>query len=205
MTENKRRPDCIIIYKSSVRIYSNGGMATYILLLRGITPSGRNKLSMARLREVLQKAGFAHVRTYIQSGNALVGTDLPAHTVEKSVRDLIRTEIGPDLVVLARTGTQLEEALGANPFTEGYDISRVFFVSFAEMPPAERVREIQSLDFSPEKLVFGENAAYMYIPGAYGRGTLSGNFLEKRLGVSATMRNFNTMKRLVSMSRETQE
>jgi len=35
-----------------------------------------------------------------------------------------------------------------------------------------------------------------------GRGTLSGNFLEKELGVSATMRNFNTMNRLTTMSRE---
>jgi len=177
-------------------------MTTYILLVRGVTPSGRNKLSMARFREVLEKAGFAHVRTYIQSGNALVDTDLPAHTVEKSVRDLIRNEIGPDLIVLARTGSQLEEALEANPFTEGYDISRVFFVSFAKTPPAEKVRELLSLDLSPEKLAFGENTAYMYIPGVYGRGTLSGNFLEKKLGVSATMRNFNTMDRLVTISRE---
>ena len=180
-------------------------MTTYILLLRGVTPSGRNKIPMARFRDVLEKAGFAHVRTYIQSGNALVDTELPAHTVEKSVRDRIRDQIGPDLVVLARTGAQLEEVLGANPFTKGYDISRVFFVSFAETPPAERVRELQSLDLSPEKLVFGENTAYMYIPGAYGRGALSGNFLEKKLGVSATMRNFNTMKKLVAMSREIQE
>ena len=179
-------------------------MATYILLLRGVTPSGRNKIPMARFREVLEKAGFAHVRTYIQSGNALVESELPAHTVEKSVRDLIRTEIGPDLVVLARTGSQLEEAIEANPFTRGYDISRVFFVSFAEKPPAEKVRELLSLDLSPEKLAFGENTAYMYIPGPYGRGRLSGNFLEKKLGVSATTRNFNTMNRLVTMSREIQ-
>lgn len=179
-------------------------MATYILLVRGVTPSGRNKLSMARLREVLEKAGFAHVRTYIQSGNALVDTELPAQAVEKIVRDLIRNQIGPDLVVLARTGVQLEEAIEANPFTEGYDISRVFFVSFAEPPPADKVRELLSLDLSPEKLAFSENTAYMYIPGAYGRGTLSGNFLEKKLGVSATMRNFNTMKKLVTMSREIQ-
>jgi len=178
-------------------------MAIYILLVRGVTPSGRNKLPMARFREVLEKAGFAHVRTYIQSGNALVDTDLPAQAVEKCVRDLIRTEVGPDLVVLARTGSQLEEAIEANPFTEGYDISRVFFVSFAKTPPADKVRELQALDLSPEKLAFGENTAYMYIPGMYGRGTLSGNFLEKKLGVSATMRNFNTMKRLVEMSRET--
>jgi|WetSurMetagenome_2_1015567.scaffolds.fasta_scaffold20354_4 uncharacterized protein (DUF1697 family) len=185
-----------------VMICSGNTMTTYILLVRGVTPSGRNKLSMARFRETLEQAGFAHVRTYIQSGNALVDTDFPAHTIEKSVRDLIRTEIGPDLSVLARTGSQLEEALEENPFTEGYDISRVFFVLFAETPPADKVRELLSLDLSPEKLAFGKNTAYMYIPGVYGRGTLSGNFLEKKLGVTATMRNFNTMNRLVTMSRE---
>jgi uncharacterized protein (DUF1697 family) len=36
---------------------------------------------MNRFREVLEKAGFAHVRTYIQSGNALVDAELPAHAV----------------------------------------------------------------------------------------------------------------------------
>ena len=185
-------------------ICSNETMTTYILLLRGVTPSGRNKIPMNRFRDVLEKAGFAHVRTYIQSGNALVDTELPAHAVEKSVRGLIRNQIGPDLVVLARTGAQLEEALEANPFTKGYDISRVFFVSFAEKPPAEKVRELLSRDLSPEKLAFGENTAYMYIPGTYGSGTLSSNFLEKKLGVSATMRNFNTMNGLVTMSREIQ-
>ena len=194
--------DVHVYITSSGHYMLNETMTTYILLVRGVTPSGRNKLSMARFREALEKAGFAHVRTYIQSGNALVDTDLPAHTVEKSVRDLIRNEIGPDLIVLARTGSQLEEALEENPFTEGYAISRVFFVSFAETPRADKVRELQSLDISPEKLAFGKNTAYMYIPGVYGRGTLSGNFLEKKLGVSATMRNFNTMNRLVTMSRE---
>jgi uncharacterized protein (DUF1697 family) len=157
---------------------------------------------MAQFRETLEKAAFAHVRTYIQSGNALVDTELPPHTVEKNVRELIRNQIGPDLVVIARTGAQLEEALEANPFTKGYDISRVFFVSFEKTPPAQKVMELLSLDISPEKLAFGEKTAYMYIPGPYGRGTLSGNFLEKKLGVSATMRNFNTMNRLVMMSRE---
>jgi uncharacterized protein (DUF1697 family) len=157
---------------------------------------------MAQLRETLKKAGYANVRTYIQSGNALVDTGLPAPAVEKSVRERIRDQIGPDLVVIARTGAQLAEALEANPFSRGYDISRVFFVSFEKMPPEQKVRDLLSLDLSPEKLAFGKNTAYMYIPGQYGRGVLSGNFLEKKLGVSATMRNFNTMNRLVMMSRE---
>lgn len=157
---------------------------------------------MGQFREVLKKAGYTHVRTYIQSGNALVDTELPAHAVEKDVRERIRDQIGPDLVVLARTGAQLGDALKANPFTKGYDLSRVYFVSFEKTPPKQKVISLLSLDLSPEKLAFGEDTAYMYIPGQYGRGRLSGNFLERKLGVMATMRNFNTMNRLVMMSRE---
>ena len=79
-----------MVYKTPGNDIFEREMTTYILLLRGVTPSGRNKVPMARFREVLEKAGFAHVRTYIQSGNALVDTKLPAYTVEKSVRELIR-------------------------------------------------------------------------------------------------------------------
>jgi uncharacterized protein (DUF1697 family) len=177
-------------------------MTTYIVLLRGVMPSGKNKVPMARLREVLEQAGFARVRTYIQSGNALVDTSLPAPVVAHTIRELIRDHIGPDLEVIVRTGDQLEEVLGANPFAGGYDLSRVFFVLFAEPPPASGARELESRDLSPEKLAFGNDTAYMYIPGPYGRGTLSNNFLEKALGVRATMRNFNTLQKLVALSRE---
>jgi uncharacterized protein (DUF1697 family) len=111
-------------------------MTTSVILLRGVTPSGKNKVPMSRFRDVLEKAGFARIRTHIQSGNAVVDTELPVHAVEKNVRELIRDTIGPDLAVIVRTGEELEEALKASPFTSGYDISRVFFVSFAEPPPA---------------------------------------------------------------------
>ena len=177
-------------------------MKTYIVLLRGVMPTGKNKVPMARLREVLAEDGFENVRTYIQSGNALVDTELHAKEVEKRVRKLIKEHIGPDLVVVVRTGAQLQKVLDENPFQDGHDISRVFFVSFAASPLAHKVRELLAEDFSPEKLAISKRAAYLYIPGAYGRGTLSNNYLEKKLGVSATMRNFNTMSKLVEMSKE---
>lgn len=175
-------------------------MKTYVSLLRGVMPTGKNKVPMAQLREVLTKAGFGNVRTYIQSGNALVDTNLPTKEVEARVHGLIKKHIGPDLVVVARTGTQLQKVLDENPFKRGYDLSRVFFVLFAELPPPKKVEALLVRDFSPQRLAITKRAAYMYLPGTYGRGTLSGNFLETRLGVSATMRNFNTMSKLIEMS-----
>jgi len=177
-------------------------MATIILLLRGVTPSGKNAVSMSRLRTALGESGFSRVRTVIQSGNILVDTDIPPRTVGKMVHNLIQSRLGPDLTVIARTGPDLEEALENNPFGSGHDISRVFFISFADPPPEEKVRELAGGDYAPEKLAFGRQTAYLYIPGPYGKGTLSNNFLEKKLGVRSTMRNFNTLRRLVAMSRE---
>jgi len=173
---------------------------THIVLLRAVMPTGKNKVPMAELREVLAEAGFENVRTYIQSGNALVETTLTAREIEKHVHEAIKKHIGPDLVVVVRTAAELQRVLDHNPFQQEYDISRVFFVLFAQTPAASRVKELLAQDFSPEKLAVTDGAAYMYIPGTYGRDTLSNNFLEKKLGVSATMRNFNTMSKLIEMS-----
>jgi uncharacterized protein (DUF1697 family) len=176
-------------------------MTTYIILLRAVMPSGKNKVPMAQLREVLVEAGFKNVRTYIQSGNAIVDTELPAMEVEKQVHELIKKYIGPDLVVVVRTSIALQKILANNPFQEGYDISRVFFVLFAQIPATEKVKELLTQNFGDEKLAIAGDAAYLYIPSTYGRGKLSNNFLEKELSVSATMRNYNTLSKLVGMTK----
>ena len=40
-------------------------MKTYIVLLRGINVSGKNKLPMAGLRDLLNQLSFQNVTTYI--------------------------------------------------------------------------------------------------------------------------------------------
>lgn len=174
---------------------------TYIILLRGVMPTGRNKVPMAQLRDVLVDAGFGNVRTYIQSGNALVDTQLSALETESCVHDLIKEHIGADLAVVARTSAELQQVLFDNPFQEGYDLSRVFFVLFARSPAADKVKELLAQDFGEEKLAIVGDAAYLYIPGTYARGKLGNNFLEKKLNISATMRNYNTLRKLVEMGK----
>ncbi len=86
-------------------------MNTFIVLLRGVMPSGKNKVPMVRLREVLKEAGFGNVRTYVQSGNVVVDYGLSAQEIGKYVQELIKKHIGADLVVVVRTGP--ESAKGA--------------------------------------------------------------------------------------------
>lgn len=175
-------------------------LTTFVVLLRGVMPKGKNRVPMAQLREVLSANGFLNVRTYIQSGNAVLDTELKQHEVQQKVYNLIKEHIGADLKVIVRTGPQLQQVLEQNPFVEGEDLSRVFYTLFSETPSPQQAEKIMAEDFGDEKLVVGGDAAYMYIPGNAARSRLSNVMLEKKLGVAATTRNFNTMNKLVEMS-----
>lgn len=175
-------------------------MNRFIVLLRGVMPSGKNRVPMTRLREVLIDAGLQNVRTYIQSGNAVVDTDLPPRELAATVRAAIQREIGPDLPIIVRDHAQVQGVLDGNPFADGHDPSRVFVAFLEKEPSIEKVRELSTHDLGEEKMSLSEGTAYMYIPGQYGKGALSNSRIEKMLGVSATTRNLNTLRRLLDMS-----
>ncbi len=75
-------------------------MKSFIILLRGLTPTGKNKVLMAPLRAALTKAGLRDVQTYIQSGNGIVSTDLTQPALEQLVHEVISKEFGGDVAVL---------------------------------------------------------------------------------------------------------
>lgn len=173
---------------------------TYVVLLRGVMPTGKNKVPMARLREVLTKAGFDEVRTYIQSGNALVVSEMKPKDIEANVRALIKKHIGADLAVMVRTGAALQRILHEQPFKKGHDASRIFFGLFQEKPPRAALQTITDADYGEEELVVVRDTAYLYIPETFGKGKLSGAFLERKLSTAVTVRNLNTMTKLAALA-----
>jgi uncharacterized protein (DUF1697 family) len=177
-------------------------METYVILLRGVMPTGKNRVPMGPLREVLGEAGLENVRTYIQSGNVIARSGLSAGEVEALVHDQIEAHFGGDLAVLARTPDQLAAILEGNPF-EGVDTAKVYFTILAGRPEADGVAELEAgaEDFAPDRVVITDEAAYVHCPNGYGRTKLNNSYLERMLGVAATTRNTNTMGKLVEMGR----
>ena len=76
----------------------------------------------------------------------------------------------------------------------------MFFVLFQRPPPAEAVKELVAQDFGEEKVVITKHGGYLYVPGNAARSKLCNNFLEKKLGVGSTSRNFNTMSKLIELA-----
>jgi uncharacterized protein (DUF1697 family) len=173
---------------------------TYILFLRGVMPTGKNKVPMAQLREILVSFGFANVKTWIQSGNVVLNTDLNPETLAGTVSRLIEDEIGAQIPVVVKSREDLMQIIEENPFQgEDFDISRAFFAMYNGELNEELKAKLLAEDFSPEYLSITHQVAYMYIPGTYGRGKLSNNFLEKKLKHVATSRNFNTISKMIEL------
>jgi uncharacterized protein (DUF1697 family) len=86
-----------------------------VLLLRGINVGRANRIRMPDLVALLEGLGCREVSTYLQSGNALVETDLePDELAGRAEQGL--AEVGIPVRVLARTRADLDAVVDADPF-----------------------------------------------------------------------------------------
>jgi uncharacterized protein (DUF1697 family) len=174
-------------------------MRKYAILLRGVTPTGKNRAPMADLRSALSGAGLVDVQTYIQSGNVIARSDLDQSSVQSLVHEVILREIGADIVVIARTHIQLKEIMQENPFPLEA-APRSYFSLLAARPAAPIAEQLRRLDFSPDRVKLVDDVLYTLYATKYSDSRFNNNFFERKLKVAATTRNFNTMSRLVELS-----
>jgi uncharacterized protein (DUF1697 family) len=93
----------------------------YVILLRGINVGGKNKVPMAELRKCLEDSGFAHVSTYIASGNVILESSQPASKVKAQIEQMLPQcfKLDTELIkVLVLTRQQLQAVIDNKP--EGF-------------------------------------------------------------------------------------
>lgn len=177
-------------------------MNTFIVLLRGVTPTGKNRVPMAQLRQFLSEdKAFENVQTWIQSGNVILDSELSATAIAEKVNTIIKENIGADLKIIVKTPVEIQTVLTNNPFENSYDISRVFFTLFNNIPDEKLVSVLQSQDFGEDKFIFTPHAIYLFIPGSAAKTKLNNNFLERKLKIDTTTRNFNTLSKMVELAK----
>jgi uncharacterized protein (DUF1697 family) len=100
---------------------------------------------------------------------------------------------------LARTQDQFSEILKHNPFKEE-DGKRLYFSLLATEPDKKLLTEFLSTDFSPDKVRYVENTIYTLYATKHSDSKFNNNYFERKLKVTATTRNLNTMTKLVAMA-----
>jgi uncharacterized protein (DUF1697 family) len=173
----------------------------YAALLRGINVGGNKKIPMAALRELMQGLGYADVVTHLQSGNAVFSSARQPQTLARAIADGISTEFAMDVKVVIRTAAQLTDVAERSPLPDGPENPSRFFVAFlSAAPDPAAVSEMESMSFDPDRIWISGAEAFVSCPAGAGDTKLTNSFLEKRLGVTATMRNWNTVTKLVALT-----
>lgn len=175
-------------------------MHTYISILRGINVSGKNIIKMVVLKQLFETMGYKNVETYIQSGNVIFSAEEKnIKNLEFSIKDQINNKFGYDIKVLVLTPEKLNRIIKALPF-KNIDTSKLsvtFLADKCSNPPINQILEKKS---NSELIHIAEEAVYIYCPEGYGRTKLSNNFLEKKLNIDATTRNWKTVNRLLELA-----
>lgn len=178
----------------------NVGMTRYVALLRGINVGGRKKVAMGDLRGVLSGLGYEDVETLLQSGNALF-TAAPKRNTDalgRQIEEALERDLDMEVRVLVRTPADLAEVVEANPFPDAISEPSKLHVAFLSATPgAGKVAELDPARFQPDELQVSERAVYLWYPNGAGRSKLTNDVLERKLGVTATTRNWNTVLKLL--------
>ena len=177
-------------------------MTTFVALLRGINLGSRNKIRMADLRELVEGLGHENVRTHILSGNVLFESRRrDAGRLERELEKSIKKRFGFDVAVLVRTREELEEVVKGNPLPHATAEGARLFVLFLDRnPPKERLDEVDPKAFEPEEFAVGDRVIYAWYKQGLQGSKLAGALSDKRLGVTTTNRNWNTVTKLVELA-----
>jgi uncharacterized protein (DUF1697 family) len=155
---------------------------------------------MARLRAALGDRGYEDVKTYLQSGNVLLGTTQSATTVGRSVAKVIHDEFGLTVGVVVRTGKEMAAVVSANPFLPSQDVASLHAVFLPAAAPASALAKIDADRFAPEDFAAAGREVYLHLPDGMGRSKLAAALM--RALPDGTARNWRTVTELHRLSSE---
>jgi uncharacterized protein (DUF1697 family) len=170
-------------------------------MLRGINLGASRRVPMADLRALITDAGYDDVRTYVQSGNVVLGSTTPVADLEREVQRLISERFGFDVPVVGRTRAQLAAVVKRNPLGDAAADPKRYQVSFLSAKlSGDVIGALQDVAAESERLAVHGREVYAWHPAGVARSKLSTALAGKGLGVTATARNWTTVTTLLEMA-----
>ena len=173
----------------------------YIALLRGINVGGNTMIKMAELKAVFERLGFENVVTYINSGN--IGFDSKKTAEEKlvtKIENAILTDFEKTIPVMVRERDAINGILSNNPYDGQFESHKHMHVLFLkeEMPPEKTTQLLEAAPEGERFAVIGREI-YCHLPMGVIDSILGKSFIEKKLKVAVTGRNWRTVEKLATL------
>jgi uncharacterized protein (DUF1697 family) len=143
------------------------------------------------------------VRTYLQSGNVVLSSDLAPGELAERCQRLVGDALDLEIPVVTRTRDELAQVVSLNPLAGVAENPKRYQVTFlsAELEDA-RVEQLAARAQPGERLVAAGRELYAWHPAGIARSKLWAALADKNLGVTATARNWTTVTSLLALADE---
>ena len=175
-------------------------MTTYIALLRAVNVGGRNMIKMAELKRLFEAMGLGQVQTYIQSGNVLFTAEEEEQPLRQRLEREIEATFGFPVTVVLRTAEELQRVVAACPFaSDTWGEGESLYVSLlAAAPASEGIERLLAYRSEIDEFCIVGREVFLLYRQRMPDSKLQNNFLEQKLGVRATARNWQTITTLAA-------
>jgi len=180
-------------------------MTTHLALLRGINVSGHSMIKMDLLKTTLESIGFKNVQTYIQSGNVFVDTEEEsAAKVGFQIKQEIYKAFGHDVPVVMLAKQDLEACFANNPFLKEkeLDLKKLYVAFVSKELRSDNINDLKISQFKPDEAHIDASRIFIKYAVGAGKTRLDQKYIEKKLNLTATIRNWNTVTQLLKMYEE---
>jgi uncharacterized protein (DUF1697 family) len=177
-------------------------MPRYVAFLRAINVGG-HVVKMAELRKLFESMGLDGVETFIASGNVLFESPAKAdRALEEKIEAHLKKRLGYAVDTFVRSIAELQAIAVYEPFSAAdfdLDRTRTLYVGFLAKPPAAAdAKKLMALRTKDEAFQVHGREFYWISTVGIGQSVFSGALLEKTIRTPATLRNINTVRRLVA-------
>jgi uncharacterized protein (DUF1697 family) len=175
-------------------------MPKLFAFLRAINVGG-HVVKMDQLRDFFIAVGFVNVETFIASGNVIFESRSknPA-ALQRKIEDYLAKSVGYEVATFVRTFAELERINKYQPFSEAElnTQGNTLYVGFiADIPGKAAAQNVAALATDVDDLKINGREVYWLCRTSFSDTKISGSLLERTLGMKVTLRNINTVRRLV--------
>lgn len=179
----------------------------FVALLRGVNVGGNNMISMKSLKESFEKLGFAHVTTYINSGNIVFKTkEADPRKLETKIEQMLEREYELTSKVVVRSLAEMEAVVESFPKNWNSKKDWRYNVVFLRhsidsekiLKELEVRKDIEEVFYRPGTLLWSSLMSAL-------KGTEGLKFSTRKMGQELTVRNTNTTRKLCDLMKKVAE
>lgn len=179
----------------------------YIILLRGVNISGKNKVSMPKLKQLLEENSYQNVSTYLNSGNIIIESNINnKELIVENISKIIEFNFNIKIPIYIMTVPELEDILNNSPSWWGTANKEIYDNLIFIIPPTTYEEVYNTIGSTKENVdqieEYHNTIFWSFVLKDYRKSTWWIKTASTSITNKITIRTTNTMKKLLQLSQK---